>query len=169
MTKQKAELILLSAITEMSQWLRPYGYTLSLERENLNPDTLGEYEAGSVFGKDIVIRISLSNIIKCSKENQLNRSELSDEIRLTVYHEVGHALMEQLLDYAEYYDPISSLLDTSFGDTYFDIFNDDRCTEEQIVEAFANGILTHEESLLERCFKETSEQIREPSFPTLFL
>lgn len=141
----------------MTRWLHPFGYSLSLAKEELNPDTLGEYEAGSVFEKEIIIRISLPNIIKCAKENHLNQSQLSDEIRLTVYHEVGHALMEQLLDYAEYYEDISSLLDTSFGDTYFDIFNDDRCTEEQIVEAFARGILNNNESLLERCFKETEQ------------
>ena len=139
----------------MNKWLKPFSLSLSCEKENLKGDRLGEYEMGSVFEGEIKSRIDLKKIIASAKEDNLGQDEICRQIRLTIYHETGHGLMELLIDYAENYEEFQPLLNGDFGKKYFDIFYDDNTDEETIVEDFARCIEGNEKSLLQLCVEET--------------
>ena len=150
-------------LEKISQWLAPLGYTLSIEdMEDEVPGLLGQYENGSVFEKEILIRVSTQNIRTFIKEYNRDfpkeRRNYTDECALTVFHEVGHALMEQLNDYA---DNIEGFLERLKVDPeepfspYFDVFYDDNKTEEEVVEDFAWGFLDGSSSKLQKCMEET--------------
>lgn len=144
-----------NASAVMNKWLKPFSLSLSCEKENLRGDRLGEYEMGSIFEGEIKSRIDLKNIIASAKEDDLDQDEICRQIRLTIYHETGHGLMELLIDYAENYEEFQPLLGGDFGKKYFDIFNDDNTDEETIVEAFANCFEENKKSLLQLCVEET--------------
>lgn len=113
---------------------------------------VGEYEAGSVFEKTIVIRVSYDNLRAEASEIGLTQGELLREARITVYHEAGHGLMEQLLDWADSFPEETAGL----AEKYFDIFDDANLTEEEIVESFARRFDAGASSLLKSCFVEAN-------------
>lgn len=145
-----------AASDTICNFLKPYGLTVTCETESIDNGVLGEYESGSVFSYDIICRIDLDNLKKCCKEE---RCSLAEQIKLTIYHETGHALMEQLIDYAENLPEMDTLLRGHFGQKYFDVFNDDHLDEETIVEDFAHGFLYNHGSLLQSCFEEFHHSI----------
>lgn len=143
----------------ISTWLAKFGYTLNCTVESLPNGQVGNYESGSVFEKEIQICVSTDNIRVFIEEMNLPQNEYDIQCELTVYHEVGHALMEQLIDWSENIDEMEELLDGYYGKKYFDIFNDDNKTEEQIVEEFAEGMYSTDGSLLQSCFEETDKKL----------
>lgn len=145
------------AETKVSPFLNKFGYSLTIEDTCLPNNRIGEYEAGSVFEKDIIVRIDSRKIRRITgKDNPYRETDVNEQIQLTVFHETGHALMEQLIDWAEYLPEAEELVNGPFGKKYFDIFNDDRIDEETIVERFANAFFDKSPSLLQNCFEEMS-------------
>ena len=143
------------ALDAIRPWLRGLGYSLSLD-----PDTssfidgqLGEYELGSVFEKDIIIRVSTENIRKTCEEDPFLFPDYEEEVHLTVFHEVGHALLEQLIDYAENINEFLPEIEKKYGDKFFDVFYDENLTEEELVEDFARGFEYNTSSVLQECAK----------------
>ena len=145
-------------LKRINDYLQPFGLSVTLDTSpmELSEKYLGEYESGSVFTKEIVIRVNLKGILETADSLGLPYHGYLRQCELTVYHEVGHALEEQLIDWSENIDEMRLLLDCDYGLIYFDIFNDDCVSDEEIVEAFACGICTRTGSLLQRCWEDTN-------------
>lgn len=141
------------ALSAIRPWLSSLGYALTLDDDlsGFNEGQLGEYEAGSVFEKDIIIRVSLKNIRKTCREDSFLFPDFEEEVRLTVFHEVGHALVEQLLDYADNINEFLPELKAEYGDKFDEIFDEENDNEETLVEDFARGFNGKTKSLLQEC------------------
>lgn len=134
-------------------WLKPFGLSLTLDPDtrHFSEGQCGEYEDGSVFEKDITIRVHRENIRDYVDEQSPWGNSFEDECSLTVYHEVGHALVQQLVDYSENIAEFLPSVERLFGDRFFDVFNDDNLSEEELVEDFAYGFLDGTGSTLQEC------------------
>lgn len=141
------------ALSAIRPWLSCLGYTLTLDDDlsGFHEGQLGEYEAGSVFEKDIIIRVSLENIRKTCREDSFLFPDFEEEVRLTVFHELGHALVEQLLDYADNIEGFLPELNAKYGDKFDEIFDEEFDNEETLVEDFARGFGRKTKSLLQEC------------------
>lgn len=148
--------LLTEALDRINAWLEPYGLEARVSNERLPKRTIGQYEGGSVFEKTILTRIDMEKHRKLCKEENLS---LQGQLSMTLYHEVGHALMEQLIDYVDNIPEANKLVDGPFGEKYFDIFFDDCLTEEEVVEEFALRFFYGKESPLSLCFKEMSDYL----------
>ncbi len=140
-------------LSAIRPWLSSLGYDLSLDDDlsGFHEGQLGEYEAGSVFEKDIIIRVSLENIRKTCQEDSFLFPDFEEEVRLTVFHEVGHALVEQLLDYADNIERFLPELKAKYRDKFDEIFDEENDNEETLVEDFARGFNGKTKSLLQEC------------------
>lgn len=140
-------------IISIRPWLSSLGYALNLDDDlsGFHEGQLGEYEAGSVFEKDIIIRVSLENIRKTCREDPFLFPNFEEEVRLTVFHEIGHALVEQLLDYADNISEFLPELKAEYGDRFDEIFDEELDNEETLVEDFARGFGGKTKSLLQEC------------------
>lgn len=133
-------------------YLAPLGYTLEVERtDGRQKPWVGQYEAGSVFSKEIVIRINPTLILAEAKDARQPEKFIQVETFTTVFHEVGHALMEQIIDYLENTEEMQAFADSRRGRPFFDVFNDDNLSEEDLVEEFGVAAATGDTSLLGRC------------------
>lgn len=141
------------ALSAIRPWLSTLGYALTLDNDlsGFRQGQLGEYEAGSVFGKDIIIRVSTENIRKTCREDSFLFPDFEEEVRFTVFHEVGHALVEQLLDYADNINEFLPELKAEYGDKFDEIFDEENDNEETLVEDFARGFNGKTKSLLQEC------------------
>lgn len=141
------------ALSAIRPWLSSLGYALTLDDDlsGFHEGQLGEYEAGSVFEKDIIIRVSLENIRKTCLEDPFLFPDFEEEVRLTVFHEVGHALVEQLLDYADNISEFLPELKAKHGNRFDAIFDEELDNEETLVEDFARGFNGKTKSLLQEC------------------
>lgn len=141
------------ALSAIRPWLSSLGYTLTLDDDlsGFRQGQLGEYEAGSVFGKDIIIRVSLENIQKTCQEDSFLFPDFEEEVRFTVFHEVGHALVEQLLDYADNIEGLLPELKAKYENRFDEIFDEENDNEETLVEDFARGFNGRTKSLLQEC------------------
>lgn len=159
------------ARTNVRAWLEPYGYGVILCNEEQPDDKnwLGQYEAGSVFSGLIEIRVSMERIYKyllplwrespVPKETKAAR--MSRETAVTFYHEVGHAVVEQIIDWYENIPEIREHAETEMIDRYFDVFDDSNVSEEALVEVFAHAFLQgKEDETLRRCFDELNAYIK---------
>ena len=139
---------------KISQWVTPLGFSVSCDTGDIADfprGRLGEYDAGSVFEKEILVRISLDNIRRAARKFRIPEKGYLAECALTLFHEVGHALVEQLLDWADSIPEFLPALEASHGDAFFDVFNDDNMDEETLVEDFAHGFQSGRGSVLQRC------------------
>lgn len=155
---------LLRPVKTINEWLQPFGYSLLVDRELPYGDEpadglLGIYDAGSVFEKEIRINIFTDHIRLATTGNRLPRRRYERECALTVFHETGHALMEQIIDWMENIEEAARLADGPFGDKYYDILNDDFLSEEQVVEDFAHAFIRGRDGLLGECFREMSDYL----------
>ena len=141
------------ALFAIRPWLSSLGYALTLDDDlsGFHEGQLGEYEAGSVFEKDIIIRVSTENIRKTCQEDPLLFPDFEEEVRLTVFHEVGHALVEQLLDYADNINEFLPELNAKYGDKFDEIFDENLDNEETLVEDFARDFGGKTKPLLQEC------------------
>ena len=152
--------VIVSAAARMNEWLKPLGYRVACKTESLEESKLGEYEAGSVFSKIIEITADPANIESaCSEDPVHDRySNPAVQLEVTLYHELGHAVIEQVVDWMEYNEDFKALEKGEFGTKYMDIL-DDYIPEEDLAEDFAWGMLDGKPSLLQRCFEEAAEQL----------
>lgn len=150
-----------AALSHVNVWLKAYGYTVSLDVSSKpeNDEVIGEYEVGSVFEKDILVRVYPKRLQMVADEDDMTENELLSQCRYTLYHEVGHALMEQLIDWDENLPELKEKLDRWFWTEFYDVFNDDNMTEEKIVEDFAIAFNDDSDSLLQRCWQKVNAVI----------
>ena len=151
------------ATKRISDYLQPFGYTINIViDEPLAEPILGMYESGSVFTKEITVFVQTNNIIDtCSKDHIKDRySDPEVQTRITIYHEVGHALVEQIIDWMENIPEINDLCNGEFGKRHAEVIEDDT-DEEILVEDFAYGIEDNKETPLSACWREMNQFISE--------
>ena len=149
------------ALETGNRFLEPFG--LSVELGDCDPEyapfggVLGSYEAGSIFEGVIKVNVFAETLLRTYLEDCADHGESPDESNLleeaavTVLHEVGHGLMERIVDYAENVDEISSWVDSDEAAPFFDVFNDDNKKEEDIVEEFGRNLFHDLPSPLSEC------------------
>ena len=141
----------------MKGWLSAFGLELDLldDAESAPEDAIGLYEAGSVFSKTILVHVyadRLRNIL--AEDDNTEDGDFETQYALTVFHEVGHALLEQIVDFSEFLPGFYETVDTRFHGKFFDVLNDDNVDEEKLAEDFAAGFLSGKSSLLQQCWEE---------------
>lgn len=143
----------LSAVDTVNRWLDPDGLSASCRFEKCD-GCLGYYERDSVFTKEIEIAVDTDRIHSEAVDDGIAFDDMLEEVRKTVFHETGHALVNQIIDWTENIDTVGRLADGPFGEKYFDVFDDANVTEEELVEEFADGFLTGDGSPLQQCWEE---------------
>lgn len=156
---------IVAATARMNEWLKPYGYRVACqvitpEDEPLEDGCLGCYVSGSIFSKVIEIIIDPERIeTACGEDSVHDRySDPAIQIEITLYHELGHAITEQIMDWLQYNEDFQALQETKFGTDYMDILYD-YIPEEDLVEDFAWGLFEGKASPLQRCFQEAAEHL----------
>ncbi len=148
------------AAKQINQWLSQFGYTLDYDTEVLDDDVLGLYEAGSVFEKEIQVHLNPAAIHEaCLDLVNDTYSNPNTQVQITLYHEVGHALVEQIADWMENIPEINQLCSGPFGKKYSEIINDGK-DEEEVVEDFAYGFFNRTSSPLQECWEELNHFIK---------
>lgn len=153
------ETALENALGKVRDWLKKSGLSLACDIAHLPEGQLGEYEAGSVFGKEILIRIDIGNIRATAQETS---SAPLEEIAKTVYHEVGHAVVEQLDDWATGPEETIEFIHDTLKEKYpeaFDVLGSDE--EETVAEDFARGMYRGTAEPLRMAFDEVVDFINE--------
>lgn len=165
----------LRTLEAVREWLAPQGLDISLSTEN-NDDSslLGLYEAGSVFSKTIEVTVFTENIRKVAEELETDevqfelisfglvpRRDLLSQytalnIGLTICHELGHALLEQIIDWMENIPDFDDKVGTDFIERYDSVL-DDGLPEEDLVEDFAWDTASGKTHVLKACFLELSD------------
>lgn len=152
-----------SALDKCRKWLLPFGLDIECEQTQLPDGLLGEYEHDSVFTK--TVRVCPENIRKECGElcHDLDAGDamrfLDNQLRLTIFHELGHALMNQIMDWYENIPEIHDYVESTLIDDYFDVFDDGNMTEEDLVEAFAGHFLHGRPDQLKSCFEKLDKFI----------
>lgn len=125
----KVEQILENTLKDANEYLSMFGLKIKVLDDRLPGDNaVAEYEYESVFSDSIKIRINLYEIMKLS-----NPEELPADIRVTVFHEIGHAFMN-------FIEEMSDEEIAPYKEAYFDVFYDDNgVDEEDIVEEFCQS------------------------------
>lgn len=155
---QSLKNVLQETLKDVKSFLLPDGLDVDCEICTLPSGCLAEYEAGSVFEKVIHMRIDLESIQKEGKKEKLLSWETGQQVAITLWHETGHAIIEQIIDWAENIDEVELLVNGPFGEKYFDVFNDDHLSEEELVENFARAVVEgNPNNLLRQCWKELNQ------------
>ena len=164
-----------SAITEagtkIGAWLKPYGYDVLLCRDELpgNKRWIGMYESGSVFSGMIEIYVSEERIYKYllpvwreyAYPKEMRAEDMADETAITFYHEVGHAILEQIIDWYENVPEIYEYVETKMMDRYFSVFDDAVFDEEILTENFARDFhAENKKNELRKCFDKLNNFIK---------
>ena len=149
-----------SALDKCREWLLPFGLDIECEQTELPDGILGEYEHDSVFTKTVLVRICPENIRKECDElcHDLDardaRKFLNNELKLTIFHELGHALVNQMLDWYWEIPERHNHVETEMMDRFFDVFDDENMAEEDLVETFARHFLHGRPDQLKGCFEK---------------
>lgn len=168
-------------VKKANAFLEPFGYTLQAEPQHDCDGRLGEYEMGSIFEKNIQIimyPVPIRRYVRSQtafdrewdlieagrsirkptdKDNYMSCVLLQTE--LTVWHEIGHALMEQIVDWMGYIDDFDELIGKELLQKYNTII-DEETSEEAIVEDFAWGMVRENgRSELKECFEIFFEKL----------
>ena len=157
------------AVEKANVFLKPYGLSVRLgdcqEEDAPSEDCLGYYEGGSVFESGTIMVNVLAGrlfdaFLDCYGGEELvsDMPGLRDEAAVTVFHEVGHGLMEHILDYADNIEEISDWVGSPEAEPFFDVFNDDNRSEEDVVEEFARNLYEGVPSVLSKCIAAMAER-----------
>lgn len=118
---------------EAESYLNPIGFSFEYFEKDV-PDSyvVGEYEARSSFSGTICVYVNIDEI--ASIDLDLGDEDLFEQdVRITVFHEIGHGLFEFVNALPEH------LIEPYFKD-FFDIFFDDNgISEEDITEDFGRS------------------------------
>ena len=141
------------ALDAISPWLDNLGYSLSVDTDTslFGEHQVGSYDAQTVFSKEIVIRVSLPNIEASTRRNPLPLADYLAEVHLTVFHEVGHAMAEQLKDYCINVSDDIREINKLNGNRFDGILEDIFTREETLVEEFARDFYYKRTSLFQEC------------------
>ena len=168
-------------VRKANAFLEPFGYTLDAEPRPDRDGRLGEYEMGSVFEKDIRVAVyplpirryvtgqtvsdrewdlvKAGRPVRYNLENNFYMLCVLLQTELTVWHELGHALVEQVIDWMESLDDFNQVVGPDLLQKFHNVI-DDETPEETLVEDFAWG-MTRENgrSELKECFEEFFEKL----------
>ena len=158
LTKRQASAIT-SACTKANKWLVKYGLDADVKVTD-DLMALGEYEYSSVFEKTIRITINPSEIKKACRDGWIkdDYNNVTKQTQVTIFHEMGHAILEQIIDWQENIETARRMADGEFGQRYECVF-DDALPEEDLVEDFAWDFLYGRANPLKLCFEELSEAL----------
>lgn len=166
-------------INDIIEWIIPQGLDIQVtaQDDNEHPTRLGMYEAGSIYSKNIEIVISPKAIHdyietyttdwEIDDDLQKAHWEIHDNIQkeyaafqaaVTVYHELGHALVEQIIDWMENIPEFDEIIGEDSIERY-DAVLEDSLPEEKLVEDFAWNSIQGKEHVLKVCFLELSEKL----------
>ena len=151
-----ADRTLAQAVRLCNEWLAPSGLSVEVTRGPLKDGLVGSYEAGSVFSKLIRITIDTDRIGRHVDDYPFEDEK--EQIRLTVYHEMGHALVEQIEDWQVDLDEVKELVRGEFGARFEEVFTD-ALPEEDLVEDFAHAFDRERPSTLGLCFEELNARL----------
>ena len=153
------------AILKSNSWLKPFGLTLEVETSEKTDGRLGDYDAGSVFEKTIRVIIYPDCIAEtCVEESEFNPYSIlsceEDQIQITIFHELGHALVEQIIDWMENLPNSDEIFTDDFCQRYESVI-DDGLDEETLVEDFAYAFMFDKTDPLKACFEELNKIFEE--------
>lgn len=160
-TEKDRKAAIKGAIDKANAWLAPFDLCLEVEASSDGDGRVGEYEAGSVFEKTIQVVIFTDEIVKWrfKEQDTFPLSEITSEkvqIQVTVYHELGHALVEQIIDWMENLPEADEIFTDEFCRKYGSVVDDD-IDEETLVEDFAYAFLNDAADPLKACFEELNK------------
>ena len=168
-----------NAVSSIVEWLSPHGFDINvrIEDDADDPSRMGVYEMGTVFGKTIEVTVSPQAIRDYIKyyatawemEDDLQRAGWTSrqglrkrysafQFAMTVYHELGHALLEQIIDWMENIPEFDEIFGEDFIMRY-DAVLEDSLPEEDLVEDFAWSCVQGRVHVLKSCFIEMSERL----------
>ena len=109
------------------KYLKQFGLNLDIEIDN-DPSYVGMYEHDSVFTGTVKIYLNVLSILNNSEDD-----DFEPNLIVTIYHEIGHAMMNFIEEIDEVY-----LSDYELD--FFDVFYDDNgVDEEDLVEDFGQS------------------------------
>lgn len=144
------------AVTEVESFLKDTSdLSLTVGTDSLPKGKIGEYERGSVFEKNVTVTVDVNQIRHLLPywEDALKESVI------TLWHEVGHAIVEQVIDWTENIPEAEEFASGPTGERFFNVFNDDFLTEEELVEDFALAAISGMRSELDGCWKEMNKYL----------
>ena len=150
------------AAAKISDWLKPFGLSVEYTTETLREGQVGEYELDSVFTKIISLKIDADNLVGfCLKEQPSTDMDkfVATQAELTIYHEVGHALVNQITDWYENIQEIHDYVENILINNYFNVFDDQFLSEEDLVEDFAYHFLNERPDQLKEAFEKLDKFI----------
>lgn len=113
---------------EASNYLEKFGLKFSYgdNADIIKKDWIGMYEHNSINSGTIVVYINDSEL----KNAAFEEDDLVSDLRVTVFHEIGHAFMEYVNELPD------EVIEPYFKD-FFDVFYDDNgVSEEDLCEDF---------------------------------
>lgn len=171
--------VLRNTVSIIAEWLSPHGLNINvrIEDDADDPSKIGEYERGTVFGKTIEVTVCPQAIRDYIKDD-VTTWEMKDDLQragwasrqglrkrysafqfaMTVYHELGHALLEQIIDWMENIPEFDEFFGEDFIKRY-DAVLEDSLPEEDLVEDFAWSCVQGHVHVLKSCFDEMSEKL----------
>lgn len=177
--RPREEEVLRQTVAAIDELLAPEGLDIDvrLEDDADNPTRLGLYEAGTVFAKTIEVTL-FPQTIRDYVHHDTTADEMIGDLRLagwtrrgalktdysafqlalTIYHELGHALLEQIIDWMENIPEFDEILGEDFIKRY-DAVLEDSLPEEDLVEDFAWSSVQGHIHVLKSCFIEMSEKL----------
>lgn len=177
--RPREEEVLRQTVAAIDEWLAPEGLHIDvrLEHDADNPTRLGLYEAGTVFAKTIEVTV-YPQAIKSYIKDYATTWEMKDDLQragwspkagletdynafqlaLTIYHELGHALLEQIIDWMENIPEFDEILGKDFI-KHYDAVLEDSLPEEDLVEDFAWNVICGRTHDLKECFQELSTKL----------
>jgi Zn-dependent oligopeptidase len=142
-------------ISKAKSYLDDFGLELEILDENDAPirvddDWVGQYEHDSVWTGTIQVYLNMELIKRLSDE--FCSAEEENNIVSTLYHEIGHGLLDMIIELPE-----ESVEAYENDPEFFDIFNDDNMSEEDIVEEFGESFVGGHPSLLRKLLERMLE------------
>ena len=154
------------AIRSVARLLAMAGLEAEAQCEDLPERCLGQYEGGSVFEKTVRVSICPGTIRTfCHKaSSDIFVTDIRRQTRLTVLHEVAHALVEQIRDWVENVPEVMEFVRKKLFGKYPDVFDIRTDIDEELVcEDFAYGFRTGRGNHLESSWKQLCRFINQNS------
>lgn len=85
-------------LNDVNEYVQPFGLTVSFNNDypfrGYSAEFLAVYQTGSVARKNIRIGINLPYLKTCMINNGIPLENLKEQINISIWHEVGHGLVE---------------------------------------------------------------------------
>jgi len=143
--------ILQQVNTYIKQYLgADYSVSIVDSESEMTDSWVAEYHSGSVFDRDIEISFNKNTWVKCANEEEFTYQECLEDLSVTIWHEVGHAIYELLIDYDD-----NGAFDDEQESNIVNIIQSLDSNEENVVEEFGIYMAGYgDESSLARAIDE---------------